>query len=115
MVALQRAAIGDGGIVVEGRDIGTVGRPARHVKVFLTASAEARAARRAAEHSDGGRAEPTTSTTSLRWRGVTRSTPRAGVAAARRPTTRSWSTPPTSPSTRSSTRVVALVRAAPPG
>ncbi|WP_243719257.1 (d)CMP kinase [Actinomadura sp. KC06] len=47
MVALQREIIGSGGIVVEGRDIGTVVAPDAPVKVYLTASEEARAARRA--------------------------------------------------------------------
>jgi cytidylate kinase len=45
----QRAIIGDGGIVVEGRDIGTVVAPTAAVKVFLTAAADARAVRRTAE------------------------------------------------------------------
>ncbi len=49
LVARQRAIIGDGGIVVEGRDIGTVVAPDAVLKVFLTASAEARAQRRSAE------------------------------------------------------------------
>jgi CMP/dCMP kinase len=49
MVALQRHEIGDGGIVVEGRDIGTVVAPAADLKVFLTADPGARARRRAAE------------------------------------------------------------------
>ncbi|MFC5182644.1 (d)CMP kinase [Actinomadura harenae] len=47
MVALQREIIGAGGIVVEGRDIGTVVAPDAPVKVYLTASEAARAARRA--------------------------------------------------------------------
>ncbi|MFF5257690.1 (d)CMP kinase [Actinomadura viridis] len=47
LVALQREIIGTGGIVVEGRDIGTVVAPGASVKVYLTASEEARAARRA--------------------------------------------------------------------
>src|SRR5204862_434391 len=51
-VQLQRRAVGGGGIVVEGRDIGTTVVPRADVKVFLTASEEVRAARRAAEHSD---------------------------------------------------------------
>ncbi|MFD6185968.1 (d)CMP kinase [Streptomyces goshikiensis] len=48
---LQRtiAAEADGGIVVEGRDIGTTVLPDADLKVFLTASAEARAARRSGE------------------------------------------------------------------
>ena len=46
LVALQRRLIDDGGIVVEGRDIGTTVAPDATLKVFLTASSEARAARR---------------------------------------------------------------------
>lgn len=49
LVAEQRRIIGDGGIVVEGRDITTVVAPEAPVKVFLTADAQARARRRAAE------------------------------------------------------------------
>ncbi|MBP2702231.1 (d)CMP kinase [Microbispora sp. RL4-1S] len=53
LVDLQRQIIAEslpgGGIVVEGRDIGTVVAPDAPVKVFLTASAEARAHRRTAE------------------------------------------------------------------
>ncbi len=45
----QRDVIGDGGIVVEGRDIGTVVAPDAAVKVYLTADPAARAARRTAE------------------------------------------------------------------
>ncbi|MFJ2830853.1 (d)CMP kinase [Streptomyces sp. NPDC087263] len=48
---LQRsiAAGAEGGIVVEGRDIGTTVLPDADLKIFLTASAEARAARRSGE------------------------------------------------------------------
>ncbi|WP_329130407.1 (d)CMP kinase [Streptomyces sp. NBC_01476] len=51
MVAYQRsaAAAAPAGIVVEGRDIGTTVLPGATVKIFLTASAEARAARRSGE------------------------------------------------------------------
>ncbi|GAA3445897.1 (d)CMP kinase [Planomonospora venezuelensis] len=49
LVAEQREIIGAGGIVVEGRDIGTVVAPDAPVKIYLTASADARAARRSAE------------------------------------------------------------------
>lgn len=45
----QRQIIGEGGIVVEGRDIGTVVVPDAAVKVYLTADPEARATRRTAE------------------------------------------------------------------
>ncbi len=58
---LQRsiAAAAPRGIVVEGRDIGTTVLPDAHVKIFLTASPEARAARRSAElvGTDGGTAD----------------------------------------------------------
>ncbi len=47
LVQLQRElAAGQGSIVVEGRDIGTVVLPDADVKIFLTASAEERARRR---------------------------------------------------------------------
>ncbi len=54
LVAQQRQIISDvttggGGIVVEGRDIGTVVAPDASLKVFLTATAAQRAARRAAQ------------------------------------------------------------------
>jgi cytidylate kinase len=51
LVDIQRAvaAAAPGGIVVEGRDIGTTVLPAATVKIYLTASAEARAARRSGE------------------------------------------------------------------
>jgi cytidylate kinase len=49
LLELQREVIGEGGIVVEGRDIGSVVAPDADVKVFLTADAGARAERRAAE------------------------------------------------------------------
>jgi CMP/dCMP kinase len=49
MVATQRRLIASGGFVAEGRDIGTVVSPDSPLKVFLTASEEERARRRAAE------------------------------------------------------------------
>jgi cytidylate kinase len=49
MVARQRALIEAGDYVAEGRDIGTVVSPEAPLKVFLTASDEERARRRAAE------------------------------------------------------------------
>lgn len=60
LVAQQRAIIADavdhvGGIVVEGRDIGTVVSPDAPLKVYLTASPEARAARRTKQDSAAGR------------------------------------------------------------
>ena len=49
MVAEQRRMIAAGRYVAEGRDIGTVVSPDSPLKVFLTASAEERARRRAAQ------------------------------------------------------------------
>jgi cytidylate kinase len=49
MVAQQRRLLSEGDWVAEGRDIGTVVAPDAAVKVFLTASPEERARRRAAE------------------------------------------------------------------
>jgi CMP/dCMP kinase len=49
LVAAQRELIGDGAIVVEGRDIGSVVWPQAEVRVYLTASAETRARRRAGD------------------------------------------------------------------
>lgn len=46
MVALQRRMGAEGGVVMEGRDIGTVVFPDAEVKVFLDASPEERARRR---------------------------------------------------------------------
>ena len=49
LVKQQRRLLGEGDWVAEGRDIGTVVFPDAEVKVFLTASPEERARRRAAE------------------------------------------------------------------
>jgi cytidylate kinase len=49
MVELQRRVLAGGDWVAEGRDIGTVVAPEAEVKLFLTASAEERARRRASE------------------------------------------------------------------
>lgn len=49
LVAVQREIMERGAVVVEGRDIGTVVAPDAAVKVFLIASTEVRAQRRAAE------------------------------------------------------------------
>ncbi|MYW89365.1 (d)CMP kinase [Amycolatopsis rubida] len=61
LVARQRRIIadaveGEGGIVVEGRDIGTTVAPESPLKIYLTASAEVRAARRNTQDSAAGRA-----------------------------------------------------------
>ena len=55
LVAKQREmAMKDGGVVMEGRDIGTVVFPDADVKIFLTASIEQRAKRRAKEFEEKG-------------------------------------------------------------
>jgi cytidylate kinase len=60
MVQQQRSIIAEvlaaqGGIVVEGRDIGTVVAPDAALKVYLTASADARAQRRSRQDLSEGR------------------------------------------------------------
>lgn len=53
LLELQREIIGAGGIVVEGRDIGSVVAPDADLKLYLTADPAARAARRTAENGAG--------------------------------------------------------------
>jgi cytidylate kinase len=53
MVRLQREIIGAGGIVVEGRDIGSTVAPDAPVKVFLTADPATRAQRRSRQDGMG--------------------------------------------------------------
>ncbi len=54
LVTEQRRAGHKGGVVMEGRDIGTVVFPDAELKIFLTASAEVRAERRWHEHQQNG-------------------------------------------------------------
>jgi cytidylate kinase len=54
LVAEQRRAGQSGGVVMEGRDIGTVVFPDAQLKIFLTASPEVRAERRWREHEQKG-------------------------------------------------------------
>ena len=54
LVELQRRIASDGGVVMEGRDIGTVVFPDAEVKVFLTASAQERARRRVEQMKEMG-------------------------------------------------------------
>src|SRR6202049_3440361 len=58
LVAEQQRAGAGGGIVMEGRDIGTVVFPTAELKIFLEASPEVRAERRWKEHQEKG--EPMT-------------------------------------------------------
>ena len=54
LVARQRALGAEGGVVMEGRDIGTVVFPNADVKIYLDASAEERARRRASDTAHSG-------------------------------------------------------------
>lgn len=54
LVAEQRRAGEQGGVVMEGRDIGSVVFPDAQLKIFLTASPEVRAERRWREHQEKG-------------------------------------------------------------
>jgi len=54
LVARQRALGSEGGVVMEGRDIGTVVFPNADVKIYLDASAEERARRRASDTAHSG-------------------------------------------------------------
>jgi cytidylate kinase len=54
LVAEQRRAGEQGGVVMEGRDIGSVVFPDAELKIFLTASPETRAERRWREHQQKG-------------------------------------------------------------
>ncbi len=54
LVEQQRRAGQDGGVVMEGRDIGTVVFPDAHLKIFLEASIEVRAERRRLEYLSKG-------------------------------------------------------------
>lgn len=67
LVSEQRRLVGEalespGGVVVEGRDIGTVVVPDSRLKVYLTASADARAERRNTQDAAGGQAADLAST-----------------------------------------------------
>ncbi|RLK63211.1 (d)CMP kinase [Atopobacter sp. AH10] len=54
LVDQQRAYIGRGRVIMDGRDIGTVVMPNADVKIFLTASAKERAKRRFKENQEKG-------------------------------------------------------------
>lgn len=54
LVAQQRAMGAEGGVVMEGRDIGTVVFPAADLKIYIDASAEERARRRAGDSAHTG-------------------------------------------------------------
>lgn len=57
LVRIQRALAGDGGVVMAGRDIGTVVLPNADLKVYLDASREVRARRRQQQEAAAGGGE----------------------------------------------------------
>lgn len=57
LVELQRKMAAGGGVILDGRDIGTVVLPKADLKVFLTASVESRARRRYLEMQEKGSSE----------------------------------------------------------
>ena len=59
LMRVQRRLAADGGVVMEGRDIGTVVFPHAELKVFLTASARVRGERRWKQLREGGDHETT--------------------------------------------------------
>jgi cytidylate kinase len=69
LLGIQRELGRDGGVVLEGRDIGTVVFPDAEAKVFLTASAETRSTRRVEELGARGiEADPETTLREVRAR-----------------------------------------------
>ena len=58
LLDMQRQLARTNSVIMDGRDIGTVGRPEADVPVYLTASAQARARRRCAELEQRGTPEP---------------------------------------------------------
>lgn len=69
LLGIQRRLGAQGGVVVEGRDIGTVVFPDAGAKFFLTANAEERARRRVAElHAAGRPADFETTLTEMKTR-----------------------------------------------
>ena len=104
MVDRQRALIDAGRYVAEGRDIGTVVSPESPLKIFLTASPDERARRRAAETGEDGAAVAA----AQRERDA-RDTG-ASTAPCAPPTTPSSSTPPASTIDEVVGRIAALAR-----
>ncbi len=107
LVARQRDLGAGGGIVMEGRDIGTVVFPHADVKIYLDASAEERARRRANDPAHtGGPARGRRRRHAAHRARPQRSDPRR-LAALRRRRRRASSTRPGSRSTRSSRKCMA--------
>lgn len=58
LLDVQRNIARDGGVIMDGRDIGTVIMPDAELKVFMTATPEARATRRCLELQEKGMPQP---------------------------------------------------------
>ena len=58
LLKLQRDIAAEGGVIMDGRDIGTVIMPDAELKVFMTATPEARAQRRCLELQEKGMPQP---------------------------------------------------------
>ena len=58
LLKLQRDIAAEGGVIMDGRDIGTVIMPDAELKVFMTATPEARAQRRCIELEEKGMPQP---------------------------------------------------------
>ena len=58
LLDVQRNIAAEGGVIMDGRDIGTVIMPDAELKVFMTATAEARAKRRCLELEEKGMPQP---------------------------------------------------------
>lgn len=58
LLKLQRDIAAEGGVIMDGRDIGTVIMPDAELKVFMTATPEARAQRRCLELEEKGMPQP---------------------------------------------------------
>ena len=102
LLGLQRRIGAAGGVVVEGRDIGTVVFPDAEAKFFLTANTDERARRRVAELTRGGQARRRRADPGRDRRPRRRAIRRARRRRCARPTTRSRSIPARCRPTRSS-------------
>ena len=58
LLGVQRNIAAEGGVIMDGRDIGTVIMPDAELKVFMTATPEARATRRCLELQEKGMPQP---------------------------------------------------------
>jgi cytidylate kinase len=109
MVRVQRRLAARGGVVIEGRDIGSVVLPGADVKIYLVAATRVRAQRRVRDlEALGHNAMPRWRRWSVTWSGATRMTPGGKRVHWCGRWARGWSTPPKSPSRLRSTPSLTL-------